>query len=115
MTGFVYNITFNQNGKITDYQKSYNRDNSKIVNIFLPLNYNNKKEYNAILSVAINNTFPRKIVYAEGFKSLTDLNKYTFDITQLYLQEKDKRLGLCEIRLTTDNNRTKFKSESFRL
>ena len=115
MVGFIYNITFNQNGKIIDYQKSYNNTYGKVINIFLPLNFNNNKEYKAQLSIAINNTFPREILFIDGYKCNDDLNKYAFDLTQIYLQDKDKRLGLCEIRLLTENNRTKFKSESFRI
>ena len=114
MVGFNYVITFNNNGKITDYQKDYNKETSKIVNAFLPLNYNNKKNYKAVMSVAVANTYPTQVLKVEGYKSESDLNKYIFDLTQLYNSTK-KKYGLCRIELFLDNGRTKFKSESFRI
>lgn len=115
MVGFKHKITFNNNGKITDYQKSYNDNYSKIVEVFLPLNFNNKKKYKIRLSASINNTFPKRIEEVEGIKSDTDLNKYTFDVSNLFLLTKNSKLGLCKIRLINDSNRIKFESESFRI
>lgn len=115
--GFNYVITFNNNGKISDYQKSFNNNYAKIVKIFLPLNYNNRKEYEAILSVSINDTFPKQIETVLGYKSDSDLNCYIFDISELYRKYKSfKKLGLTRLKLLCSNsNRTKFQSESFRL
>lgn len=115
MVGFNTTIVFNNNGKIIDYQKAYNQNYGKTVNIFLPLNFNNKKNYKAEMSVAINNTFPKEIEIVEGVKSDSDLNKYTFDVTQLYYLNVKKKLGLSKIKLYSSNGRTQFESESFRL
>ena len=115
MVGFNHIITFNQNGKITDYQKSYNKEYAKKLNIYLPLNFNNKKRYIAELSVAVNNTFPKQIIKVEGYKSDTDLNLYQFDLTNLYNLQARKELGLFKFKLYSDNHRTKFESEVFRI
>lgn len=119
MVSFNHIITFNNNGKITDFQKSYSDNYLKTLNVFLPLNYNNKKQYHAELSAAVENTYPRQIVTVEGFKSDTDLNKYVFDLSELYRSlhssSTRKRLGLCKIKLYSDNGRVKFESESFRI
>lgn len=118
MVGFINSIVFNNNGKIIDYQKSYNDNYSKILNIYLPLNYNNKKNYTAKLYMAIDNTYPREIISVQGNKSDTDLNKYIFDVTEIFKEQyiKQKRKpGLCRIKLSVDDGRIKFESESFRL
>lgn len=116
MVGFNHFITFNNNGRITDYQRNYTKDYAKQVHIYLPPNFNNKKQYNAVFSVAVLDTYPKQILTVEGEKSDTDLNKYTFDLTNLYLQLKSQnKLGLCRVKLTSDNGRTKFESESFRI
>lgn len=118
MVGFNNIIVFNNNGKIIDYQKSYNKEYAKILNIFLPLNFNNKKNYHIELSMAIDNTYPREIIKIDGVKSEEDLNKYTFNLSELYRNyyvAQKKKPGLSRIRLYTDNGRVKFESESFRI
>lgn len=115
MTGFNHVIVFNQNGKISDYQKAYNKENAKTIRICLPLNFNNKKNYKAELSVAINNTYPTQVETVEGYKSETDLNVYNFDITQLYYLQAKRKLGLFKFKLYSDDGRTKFESEAFRI
>lgn len=118
MVGFNNIIVFNNNGKITDYQKSYNNEYAKIVNIFLPLNFNSKKQFKAELSMSVDNTYPKEVVKVEGYKSETDLNKYIFDLSELYRNyyvAQKKKPGLCKIKLYSDNGRVKFESESFRL
>ena len=113
--GFNYVITFNNNGKVTDYQKSYNENYGKFIKIFLPLNFNNRKNYNCILSVAINNTFPKVVESVLGCKEELDLNCYNFDISELYRKYGSMRkLGLMRIKLLEDDGRCKFTSESFR-
>lgn len=115
MVGFNHVIVFNQNGKVIDYQKSYNKENAKKVKVILPLNFNNKKNYKAELSVAINNTYPKEIRTAEGYKSESDLNVYDFDLTQLFFLQTNKKLGLFKLKLYSENNRIKFESEVFRI
>lgn len=115
--GFFHVITFNNNGKITDYQKSYTDNYDKKLKVFLPLNYNNKKEYTIILSVSINNTFPKQIEKVIGYKDDTDLNCYIFNLSELYRKYSSlKKIGLSKLTLLNENsNRTKFQSESFRI
>lgn len=115
MVGFNHIVIFNNNGKITDFQKAYNKESQKTLSVFLPLNFNNKKRYKAVLSIAVNNTYPKRIETVEGFKSEADLNKYVFDITQMFALNANKKFGLCRVKLVDDNNRTQFESESFRL
>lgn len=113
--GFNHTITFNQNGRVVDYQKEYNKLNAKRVCVILPLNHNNKKENNIELSVAINNTYPRQIEKVKGYKSDTDWNMYYFDITQLIDVKKRKNIGLSKIKLYSNKGRVKFESEHFRI
>lgn len=115
--GFNNIITFNNNGKVTDYQRAYNNNYDKTLKVFLPLNYNNKKEYLAILSVSINNTFPKQIEKVIGYKDDTDLNCYIFNLSELYrIYEPLKKIGLSKLTLLNENtNRMKFQSESFRI
>lgn len=113
--GFNHVITFANTGKVTDYQKSYTENYAKIIKCYLPLNFNNKKNYHAILSVAINNTYPKEIVKVDGIKSETDLNCYEFDVSEVYRQYyPTKKIGLMKITLLNDNGRAKFQSETFR-
>lgn len=114
--GFNHIIVFANTGKISDYQKSYNDNYAKTVKCFLPLNFNNKKQYQAILSVSINNTFPKEIVEIIGYKSDTDLNCYNFDLSEVYKQYKtQQKIGLTRFTLIEDDGRVKFRSESFRI
>ena len=114
--GFNYIITFNNNRKISDYQKSFNNNYDKHIKFFLPLNFNNKKDYKAYLSVAINDTFPKKIEKIVCYKSETDLNCYEADISELYRNyEMLKKIGLCRFNLDCDDGRSKFISETFRI
>lgn len=115
MIGFNHVIVFNQNGKVVDYQKTYTKEDAKTIRVCLPLNFNNKKNYRAELSVAINNTYPTQVEIVEGYKSETDLNVYNFDVTQLYYLQAKKKLGLFRFKLYSDNGRTKFESETFRV
>ena len=115
MVGFNNIITFNNNGKVTDYQRAYNKEYGKTLKVFLPLNFNNKKDYIAKLTVAINNTYPKEIKIVEGIKSETDLNCYEFDLTQLFYKLVKKQIGLCRVCLVTDKGRVRFESESFRV
>lgn len=115
MVGFKNSIVFNQNGKVVDYQKSYNKEYDKTLSVFLPLNFNNKKHYRAELSISLNNTYPKQIEIVEGYKCEDDLNKYEFNLTQLYLLDMKKKLGLCRFKLYSDNGKVRFESESFRL
>lgn len=114
--GFNNIITFSNNGKISDYQKAYDNNYGKIIKTYLPLHINNKKDYEAILSVSINNTFPKQIEIVKGYKNETDLNCYIFDVSELYRKYyENKKLGLTRLKLMCDNGRVKFISESFRL
>lgn len=118
MVGYNNIITFNNNGKVTDYQKAYNDNYAKILNVFLPLSFNNHKCYHAELSMAVNNTYPKKVIRVDGVKSDTDLNKYIFDLSEiyrLYYEAQNKKPGLCRVTLYSDNGRAKFESESFRI
>lgn len=116
MIGYNYIIVFNQNGKIQDYQKAYNSETAKTINLFLPLCFNNKKQYRAELSIAVNNTFPKQIITVCGKKAENDLNKYIFDLTAIYSSTLTKnKYGLCKFKLLSDNGRVKFESESFRI
>lgn len=113
--GFNHIITFDKNGKILDYQKAYTDNYAKELKVFFPLNFNNKDDYAAILSVAINDTFPKQIETAVGSKSDTDLNCYIFDISELYREYKNfNKLGLMKIQLFYNDGKCKFTSESFR-
>lgn len=114
--GFNNTIVFANTGKVMDYQKSFSDNYAKILKVFLPPNFNNKKQYKAILSVSINNTFPKEIENVLGVKSDSDLNCYIFDVSELYRKYQSlKKLGLTQFRLFADDGRTKFKSESFRI
>lgn len=114
--GFNNNIVFANTGKIIDYQKSFNDNYAKILNVFLPPSFNCKKQYKAILSIAINNTFPKEVENVLGVKSESDLNCYIFDVSDLYRKyQLLKKLGLSQFRLFAEDGRTKFKSESFRI
>lgn len=115
VVGFNHVITFNNNGKVTNYQHSYNKNNAKKLTVFLPLNFNNKRKFTCNLSVAVTNTYPTQIEVVEGIKSETDLNCYEFDVTQLYLLNARRRFGLCKIKLLKSNGRTEFESEAFKL
>ena len=115
MVGFSYIITLNNNGKITDYQKSFDNNYKKEIKVYFPLQINNKKNYQALLSVSINNTFPKEIETVIGVKDDTDLNCYIFDVSEIYNKYKYfKKLGLSKISLLCEDNRPRLISESFR-
>ena len=114
--GFNHIIIFNNNGKIVDYQKAYNNQYAKTVKIFFPSNINNRKNYSAILSTAINNTYPKQVEFVEGVKSETDLNCYVFDLSEIYRKYKNlQKIGLTRVKLICDSGRDKFCSETFRI
>lgn len=115
MVGFNHVITFNNNGKVTDYQRNFNKNNAKKLTVFLPPNFNNKRNFNCTLSIAVLNTYPTQVEVIEGCKSDTDLNCYEFDVTQLYLLNARRKFGLCKIKLLKGNGRTEFESEAFKL
>lgn len=115
MVGFDNYITFNKDGKILDYQKSYNSLSTKKLSVFLPLNYNNRSPYKAKLYISINNTFPKRVEFVEGIKCEDDLNKYEFDLTQFYVLNTFRKVGLSQFVLYEDNNEVKFQSEVFRI
>lgn len=114
--GFNHIITFANTGKITDYQKSFTDNYAKTLRCFLPLSFNNKKQYKAKLSIGINNTYPKEIVEVIGTKSETDLNCYDFDLSQVYSQYGYfKKIGLIRLTLQRDDGRVKFQSETFKI
>lgn len=115
MVGFSHNIILNDYGKIEDYQKNYNQNYSKILNVYLPLKFNNKKHYKAELQVSITNTFPKRVESVTGYKVETDFNRYEFDVTQLYYLNIKRKFGLCQIVILDDKDNVVFKSENFRL
>lgn len=116
MVGFNNVIVFNNTGKVSDYQKSYNDNYAKTLKVYLPAYFNNKKLYDAVLSTAINNTFPKQIETVVGIKSEYDLNCYEFDLSDLYAKYKQhNKIGLTRFTLYCDNGRQKFQSESFRI
>lgn len=118
LVGFNNNLVLGKRGKIYDYQKSYNNENSKLLNVFLPLNFNNKELYTMELAMAIDNTFPKDVVIVKGVKSETDLNKYMFDLTNLYrnyYSAQNKKPGLCKIKLYSENENLIYESENFRI
>lgn len=113
--GFNHVITFANTGKVTDYQKNFNDNYAKIIKCFLPLSLNNKRQYQACLTVGINDTFPKEIITVEGKKSDTDLNCYEFDVSEVYrLYYKTKKIGLMKITVSKENGRVVFQSETFR-
>ena len=113
--GFKYKIVLSNNGKIADYQKSYDNNYDKEIRVYFPLQINNKKNYKAILSMSINNTFPKQIESVIGVKDDTDLNCYIFNVSELYVKYKPvKKIGLSKVSLLTEDGRPKLISESFR-
>ena len=114
--GFDFVITFDKDGEISDYQKSFNLNYSKNISIYLPLNFNNREKCRPRLLVSINNTFPKQVEIVEGHKCENDLNKFDFDVTQLYYLAMHRKFGLCQFILYSDDyEEIKFKSRNFRV
>lgn len=114
--GFNHKIVFANTGKVSDFQKCFNDNYGKLVSCYLPLDINNRKHYTAVLSIAINNTFPLQIVDVYGKESETDLNCYQFDVSEVYRQyHESRRIGLAKLTLKRDSGRNRFQSETFRI
>lgn len=114
MVGFNSCIVFDNNGKINDYQIGYTNNYKKLIKAFLPFSFNESNSFSkAIIKIAIQNTFPRKIVTLCGKQAKSDPNCYIFDITNTYTEYLKYGLGLMSIEIVCDNG-NKFKSHSFR-
>ena len=114
--GFNFVVTLDKQGKITDYQKSYNDNYAKIVKVFFPLCFNNKDiTANATMITAINNLPMSKETYVTtGIKVMSDLNCYTFDVSNLYEKYKnDDKIGLSKVCYSCSS--FDFDSEAFRV
>lgn len=115
MVGFRTVVVFNNNGKVTDRQIAYDDNYGKELVVFLPLNFNNRKQFTAELTTSVEDTYPKRLVTIEGKKSETDYNCYTFDLTKLLEATKNFKLGLSKVILYTDRRRKRFESELFRM
>lgn len=115
--GFNKIITFDEQGKITDYQKSFSNNYSKIVKIYLPMKFcsNDYIKQTPMLMININNTFPKIVEKILGVKSETDLNCYIFDLSVFYANYyNEHKIGLSKFILENDNNII-FTSQTFRV
>lgn len=115
MVGFESIVTFNNNGSVRDKQKAFHNEYDKKLIVFLPLSFNNKKRYRAELSTAFDDTYPKRIVIVAGEKSETDLNCYTFELSEMFQAVQHSKVGLSKVILYTDKGRKKFESELFRI
>lgn len=113
MVGFTNNIVFDIKGKIIDQQIGYTNNYKKVIKAFLPFSFNPENLFTkATINIAIQNTFPRKIISICGYPTDSDPNCYVFDITNIYTKYLKNGLGLMSIDIVCDNQ--KFKSHSFR-
>lgn len=115
--GFDKVIVFDNYGKVLDTQTNYNENYKKTITAFLP--YSLKFDFNKIpddlepmLLVSINNTFPKQIVTINGLTSVTDYNKFRFDISDIEHKYQNNGLGLMQVVIKQYNK--VFKTDTFR-